>query len=222
MCFSAEASFGASAILSIVGVASIRKAETKSQVSFALIPLIFAVQQFTEGILWLALSNPEYSDLQQVATYNFLFFAQVVWPIFVPFAILKMEQSELQRKAGKILVGIGAVVSLYLFYCLLNFPVEAKILGFHISYELDYPEAISNYCGFLYIVATIAPHFISRIKGMWMLGTTIAISYVITQIFYTDYIVSVWCFFASVISIMVFLILYEINRPKIVLQTEPV
>jgi hypothetical protein len=212
MCFSAGASFGAGVVLSVIGVASIKKAQSSSQIIFASIPLIFAIQQITEGFVWLSLSNPAYASLQQVATYNFLFFAQVVWPVWVPFAILKLEPKERRRKSEMFLVGIGSLVSLYLAFCLLTFHVEAKIIGYHIAYQQDYPSAISNYCGGLYVIATIVPPFFSRIRRMWMLGTTILISYVITTIFYTDYIVSVWCFFASIISIAVFAILHEIKH----------
>jgi hypothetical protein len=212
MCFSASASFGAGVVLSVIGVASIKKAQSPSQNAFASIPLLFAVQQITEGFVWLSLSNPAYAILQQVATYNFLFFAQVVWPAWFPFAILKLEPKESRRMPGKILIGIGALVSLYLAYCLLNFSVEAKIVGAHISYIQNYPTSISKYCAFLYIVATIVPPFFSHIKRMWMLGTTILISYIITGMFYADYIVSVWCFFASIISISVFAILYELKN----------
>lgn len=215
MCFSATASFGAGVILSVVGVASIEKAKSPSQIIFASIPLIFAVQQFTEGLLWLSLSNPAYASLQQVTTYNFLFFAQVVWPVWVPFAVLKLEPKNRQRKSGKFLVGIGSLVSVYLAYCLLTFPVEAKILEYHISYQQNYPAAFGLFCAVLYIVATILPPFFSHIRGMWMLGVTILISYVISAIFYTDYIVSVWCFFASIISIAVYAILHELNSPQI-------
>lgn len=214
MCFSASASFGAGVVLSVIGVASIKKAKSPSQIIFASIPLIFAVQQITEGFLWLSLSNPNYASLQQVTTYNFLFFAQVAWPVWVPFAILKLEPKERRRKSEKILVGIGALVSIYLAYCLLSFQVEAKIVEHHISYKQNYPVLIARYCGFLYIVATIFPPFFSRIKRMWMLGTTILISYLITTILYTDYIISVWCFFASIISIAVYAIIYELNNPN--------
>ena len=207
MCFSASASFGAGIVLSVIGVASIKKAQAPSQIFFASIPLIFAVQQITEGFVWISLSNPGYDFLQQVTTYIFLFFAQVVWPFWVPFAILKLERKKKQKRAEIILTGIGSLVSLYLAYCLLSFPVEASILGYHISYRQNYPAAIGHYCGFLYIIATIVPPFFSRIRRMWILGTAILISYIITTIFYTDYIVSVWCFFASIISIAVFAIL---------------
>ncbi|MBK9637096.1 MAG: hypothetical protein IPO63_04500 [Bacteroidetes bacterium] len=193
-------------------MASIKKAKSSSQIIFASIPLIFAVQQFTEGFVWLSLTNPNYASLQKVTTYNFLFLAQVVWPIWVPYAILKLEPKERRRISEKILVVIGSLVSIYLAYCLLAFPVEAKIVGYHITYEQSYPAAISNFCGFLYVVATIVPPFFSRVSRMWMLGTTILISYVITTLFYEDYIVSVWCFFASIISMAIYAIIYELNN----------
>ncbi|MCF8408053.1 MAG: hypothetical protein K9G36_03685 [Crocinitomicaceae bacterium] len=209
MCFSANASFGAGIVLSAIGVITIKKAQSSSQLFFASIPLIFGVQQITEGFIWLSLVNPTYSFLKYGAIYIFLFFAQVVWPIWVPYSILKFESTKKQGMAAKLLVIIGAIVSLYLAYCLLTFPVDAKTTGSHISYIQHYPSAISKYCGFLYIVSTILPSFISVNRRMWLLGTSIFISYLITTIFYTDYVVSVWCFFASIISIVILTILQD-------------
>jgi len=212
MCFSASASFGAGIVLSVIGVASIKKAKTKSEMVFASIPLIFAVQQITEGFLWVAFSNPDFAFLQLPTTYLFLFFAQIVWPFWVPFAILKLEKEQKRKKTETVLMIIGAIVSLYLAYCLIFFTVEAKIIGMHISYEQDYPAGLSRYGGLLYIIATIVPPFFSSVKGMWTLGTAILVSYIMTTIFYTDYIVSVWCFFASIISIAVLAILFEMKK----------
>lgn len=209
MCFSASASFGAGIILSTIGVASIKKAQEPKQIAFASIPLIFAVQQITEGILWLALTNEHYASMQQWTTYLFLFFAQIVWPFWVPFAILLFTKKEMRKPMSYILVFIGTIVSLYLAYCLLSFHVEAKAIGYHISYIQDYPASLSKYGGVLYIIATVVPPFFSPIKRMWTLGASIFISYIITTIFYEDYIVSVWCFFASIISIAVYAILHQ-------------
>jgi hypothetical protein len=198
MCFSTSASFGAGIVLSAVGFATIKKAQQPSQIAFASIPLIFSAQQITEGFLWLALSNSTFAPLQNITTYIFLFIAQII-----------LTKRESRKTIQKILVGIGTVVSLYLAYCLISYNVEAKIIGYHISYEQDYPKELSKYGGVLYIIATIAPSIFSGIKRMWLLGTTILISYIITTIFYVDYIVSVWCFFASVISVAVYIIMHE-------------
>lgn len=212
MCFSANASFGAGVILTVIGVAAIKKAEHPSQILFASIPLFFATQQITEGVLWLILPNPAYGFAQEVLTKVFLFFAQIVWPLWVPIAILLLEKQATRRKIQKVLVGLGVMISIFLMYCLLSYPVEANIIGYHISYKQDYPVGLRGFGAFLYIMATIAPPFFSHIKKMWLLGVTVLISYVITAMFYEHYILSVWCFFASIISISVYLIMLEIKN----------
>ncbi len=219
MCFSAGASFGAAAILTGVGVATVKQVQSRNEMFFAGIPMIFAVQQASEGFLWLSLQHPSYSPLQLPMTYLFLFFAQVVWPAWVPFSILKTEKQESQKRKLKILTVIGALVSLYLGYCLLNFRVEGVIRGYHIEYELNYPKHLAPVSGFFYVVSTIVPCLVSRTGRMWYLGAPVLISYIITTVFYTNYVVSVWCFFSSIISITVFLILYKLHHPG---NTRPV
>jgi hypothetical protein len=123
MCFSASASFGAGIVLSAIGIASLKKTKQPSQSFFASIPLLFAVQQITEGFLWLALKNPGYGFLLQPATYIFLAFAQIIWPTFVPLAIFLLEKKPNRLKTLRMLIGIGAIISLYLSFCLFSYPV---------------------------------------------------------------------------------------------------
>jgi hypothetical protein len=212
MCFSASASFGAGVILTGIGAVSLKKIQGPSQIPFASIPLLFAVQQISEGILWLALRNDGSESLEKFCTYTFLFFAQVLWPSWVPFAMFKLEPPGKRKIILKILLGIGLLVSLFLGYCLLSYPVEARISERHITYLQDYPIEHKPYLGILYILVTIAPSFISGIRWMSALGIAILISYIISQILYTNYVISVWCFFASVISITVLVILYQLNK----------
>lgn len=215
MCFSASASFSSGVILSVIGVISLKKVQQPSQIPFASIPLIFAFQQITEGFVWLSLSDPTYAALQTATTYIFLFIAQIIWPIWVPYSILMLEKKESRKTAGKILLGVGSVVALGLGYCLLTLHVEAKTAGQHISYIQNYPSTPRHIGAILYIIATIVPPFFSPVKKMWSLGAAILISYIITQLFYNDYIVSVWCFFAAVISITVFLVMQEVTKTEV-------
>lgn len=211
MCFSANASFGAGVVLTVIGIAAIKKTRHPSQILFAAIPLFFAIQQIAEGILWVILPNPDYSATQKIITRFFLFFAQVIWPLWVPVAILLLEKESTRRNIQRILVVMGAILSLYLSYCLVSFHVQARIIGYHIAYEQDYPISLKYPAGIFYIIATIVPPFFSHIKRMWLLGLTVLISYIITTVFYDNYLVSVWCFFASVISIAVYFIMLEIE-----------
>ncbi len=212
MCFSANASFTAGVVLTTIGVVSIRKSQTRAHLLFAAIPLIFAIQQITEGIVWLTLLNPGHTALLKIATVVFLMFAQVIWPLWVPIAVLFLEKGETRKKIQKVLVGMGGLVGLYLAYCLMVYPVHAEIIGYHVTYKQDYPSRLANIGAILYVIATIAPPFFSHVRRMWMLGLTVLISYLITELFYEQYLVSVWCFFASVISISVVVIMVEIKK----------
>lgn len=212
MCFSASASFGAGIVLAAISVASIKKIQKPSQIYFATIPIVFCIQQFSEGFLWLALTKPIYAPLRQLTTYTFLIFAQVIWPIWIPYAAMKLEMEEKRKNIQRIFLGTGLLVSLYLAYCLISYSVEAKIIGYHISYIQGYPIRFGGYGDLLYIIATIAPPLFSNIKKMWLLSITILISYTITTILYVDYFISVWCFFSSFISLSVLIIMDEIKN----------
>lgn len=211
MCFSAGASFGAGIVLSGIGVACIKKAKPSNQRAFASIPLIFAVQQFSEGFLWLALKDPNYASLQPISTYTFVFFAQIVWPIWVPASILFLAEKEKRKPFAKVLVLLGVIISLFLAYFLLTYKVRPHISEYHIVYGQAYPAGLTKFGGVFYMLVTILPPFLSPVKRMWTVGTALAISYLITIIFYTGYVLSVWCFFASVISVTVLVVMWKVN-----------
>ncbi len=212
MCFSATASFSAGIVLTVIGIATIKKSNHKSQMLFASIPFFFGVQQFAEGILWVTVPKGNYYVLQKVATYIYLLFAHILWPLWVAIAILLLEKIRTRKIIQKVLVLIGITVSFYLGYCLLNYKVEAKIEGHHMNYILDYSDLMTNFWIVLYAFATIVPPFFSHIKRMWVLGITILVSYLITAYFYQNYILSVWCFFSSIISLMVYLFVKKLDE----------
>jgi hypothetical protein len=207
MCFSAEASFVSGTVLSVIGIAAIKKNDKPDQLAFAAIPLIFAIQQFTEGILWLTLPDPNAVVLQKTAMYIFLFFAQVVWPTWVPFAVLTMEKDEKRKKTLRFLLIIGLLVSGYLAVRLIMYPAHAEISGHHVYYELGFPVSAIRYFGIMYFIATVIPPFLSGKRKMWMLGLAIFVSYLITRMFYENYVISVWCFFSAIISGTILLVL---------------
>lgn len=214
MCFSAGASFGAGVVLAAIGVATIKKARHPSQILFGSIPFLFGIQQICEGVLWVTLPNPEYLKTQKIFTSLYLIFAQVVWPIWVPIAILLLEKNATRKKIQKVFVGAGLIVGIGMAYFLLMYGAEAKIVGQHIAYIEDYPPYLRYYGLALYALATVVSPFFSHIRHMWMLSVTISISYIITAIFYQHYILSVWCFFASIISLSIYAITREVSKAE--------
>lgn len=120
-----------------------------------------------------------------------------------------IEKDDKRRKILKLSMATGIIVSAYLTLCLLSYHVEAKIIGQHISYQQNYPPNLVYLSGRLYIIATVVSPFLSSFKKMSVLGSAILVSYIIATIFYEDYIVSVWCSFAAIISVVIYAILHE-------------
>lgn len=228
MCFSATASFGASAVLGVVGIFSISKAKKQPQKLFGTIPLLFAVQQFAEGLLWFSLKNTELAAWQSILTYIFLFFAMAVWPFWIPFTIRLLEKEEKRKKIMNLFVWIGAIVAVGVSLILFSHPVKAVTpfcfscpgeatasLRDHLHYEFDIPIMIKKLIvafSILYIAATIVTPFFSSIKQMKWLGIVFLASYLFAIIFYRGFVISVWCFFAALLSFVVFWIIHDLRK----------
>jgi hypothetical protein len=214
MCFSAAASFAGGVVISAVGVATQRKVRKPTQRLFAIIPLIFGFQQFAEGILWITLRSGEYSWLQNTTTYIFLITALVIWPVMIPLSMWFMETVKKRKNTLAGLTVIGVVLSIFYAFCLVSYNVTPQIKGFHILYIDEFPSTLVGIAFLFYLVSTIAPLFISSVRWMWLFGIFILISCIVTGIFFSQYLTSVWCFFAALISVAIYWILSESHTTK--------
>ncbi len=214
MCFSAEASFSASVVLGIVGAITVKKVKEPSQLAFACIPFLFGFQQFCEGILWFSLTHKEYAFLQPISTYLFLIIAQIVWPTWVPFSIILLEKNQTRKKTLYIILALGILISIYLTYCFLFYDVQSEISNHHIKYTLNFPHTthLLWLTALFYFIPTVVSAFVSTVKRMHFLGTAILLSCVITRYFTTHYFISIWCFFAAIISVLVLMIIIGLQK----------
>lgn len=214
MCFSATASFVSGSILTVAGAISLSSAKKNNQKLFAAIPMIFGIQQFLEGLLWLVLPDPSNKESIQLLTLLFLFFAQVVWPLWVPLSVWVYEEDAKRKNTLLLFLGIGIIVSGYLAYCLINFDVAAVMKEHHIQYQLSFIQKIVPISGWLYFITTVIPPFISTCHRMRILGTIIFLSYVVSKVYFNDYLISVWCFFAAILSVLVILVIRQVQLGK--------
>jgi hypothetical protein len=214
MCFSAEASFGAGIILLGIGAISMYKAASAPQRVLACLPLLFSFQQFDEGLLWLTFSNSAYIRWQQIVIHVFLLFAQVLWPVLVPFSILLIEKDAVRKRVLRIILGTGILLATYLLYCLFTFDQTAAVSGHHIRYDFSYPYTHSWYSGLLYFIPTVVSPLISSNKKMRLIGIIILCSFTISKFFYGEYLISIWCYFAAVISVIVLIVIMDLQKAK--------
>jgi len=207
MCFSAEASFTGSAIISAIGVAGLTKTKKRAEILFAAIPILFGIQQCAEGVLWITLKSGGHGRLENTATYIFLVTALVIWPTMIPLSVWFMERVKRRKRILTYLIVLGGALSLFYAFCLFVYNVTPQIKSFHIQYVDEFPETLVKIAFVCYLITTIAPIFISSVKRMWLFGILIAVSCLITGIFFAQYLTSVWCFFAAIISILIYWIL---------------
>lgn len=212
MCFSATASFSAGAVLTGLGAVSLSKASSPREYPFAAIPLLFGIQQIAEGFLWLSLTHPDYAHLQTGSMWFFLLFAQPIWPILLPWSVWLLEKNEKRKKRLAIFVKIGSILAAYLFYCILTFEMNARIMDNHIRYYLYFPHALMYLTFPAYLLTTLVPTFISSVRRMRIFATLNLISFMISLFLYLEYLVSVWCFFAAGLSVSVLLVMSSLKR----------
>ena len=212
MCFSSEASFTGGVIISAIGTAVLTRVHKPSQILFACIPLFFGLQQFTEGFLWLTIPRPEYGNELKFLTVLYLAMADVLWPLIIPLSVLFMEENIKKRKILRIFLIAGLLVSSYYTICLFNFQVKPQIMGYHLFYNTGFPESMAIPALIIYLLATLPPLFVSSVQKTKLLGILMFLSCLVTAVFFTRFLTSVWCFFAALISGVIFWILCDSKR----------
>jgi hypothetical protein len=202
MCFSATASFVAGASLSAIGVATIARAERRSELPFATIPLLFGIQQLVEGVIWLTFRH-DAPVLKQAMTNVYSVFSHVLWPIYVPFAIAFLDSTPWRKKTLLAFQVAGILVGLYLLYSLIARPIVAEVIGKHIVYVS--PHFYLAPVVVLYLAATCVSCFFSSHPFVKLFGVLALLSFVGAWLFHARALVSVWCFFAAILSLLIYL-----------------
>ena len=202
MCFSATASFVAGASLLAIGAMTVKRAERKAELPFAAIPLLFGVQQILEGIIWLTFRF-DAPLLNIIMTNAYSLFSHVLWPIYVPFAVLVLEPVLWRRKALYAFLAVGTAVGLYLLINMVRFPITSQLIGTHMEYVSPhfYVEVVMG----SYLAGTCLSALISSHKVVNVFGTVALLLFVAVYRIYTLWFISVWCFYAAILSAVVYL-----------------
>ncbi len=200
MCFSPVASFVASGGLAVIGTATLKKAESRKEVPLASIPLLFGAQQFIEGLLWLSFDSAFWLP---VLTNAYAVFANLLWPFYIPLAAYLVEPDKYRRKMIFGLFVVGAILSFGILIFMIKHPINASITSHSIDYEYSgsYPAAT---LGIYIMVVSVAPLF-SSFRMLKVLGVGAILSAFVAWKAYETTFFSVWCFFAAILSIIVYM-----------------
>ena len=207
MCFSASASFTASAILIPTGIYCLREARKKDEtyIPVASLPLFFGIQQGVEGLVW---SNIISENTIAVTNFAlcFLFFSHFFWLFWIPFSAFSVEDNQLLKSLLKIFTITGFIYGILLYFPLLINDNWLQIEVFknsinYVTYFFFNTITPHNFSFYLYALIITLPLIISSRKTINFLGILIILGALITYFGFHYALISVWCFLAAIVSI---------------------
>jgi hypothetical protein len=136
-------------------------------------------------------------------TYLYSGFSHVLWPIYVPLAIGILEAVPWRKKVIFAFAFPGVAVGFFLFYFMLADPMVAKVIGRHIVYVSPHFYTVSVMV--LYLTATCVSCFFSSHGFARLFGGLMLLSFIAAYFVHVDALVSIWCFFAAILSLLVYL-----------------
>lgn len=218
MCFSAESSFTSATLLAGLSYASAIMAQSKRQYPLVIFPVVFTLMQLVEGFVWLASDHGFFpSIVLPIGAYFFLFISHFYWPLIVPFACFVAETNVRRKKILKgILIGV-CLIELAVLGLEITAPAppSINIVGHSIQYTFStftpYPF-LEKIKGFVLLIVLVGTAFVSSLPGRWAILITVAGSFFAAFYFYNYAFTSVWCFFATIVSVVVLVIIHTMNK----------
>ncbi len=210
MCFSANASFTASAALVPTGgwcILSVLRQRKLRYLPLAFVPLIFALQQFLEGMVWKGIGAGD-AEMTRRFSQLFLFFALSFWPFWMPFVALNIEKRLWKQAVMCFLMVLGVIMGDYLYGQIINEPerwLKIEVVCRSIRYTYFggvafqfLPTVVSRS---LYVVVGGLPLFLCSEAIVRRFGALMVFSAFMTGLFYSYAFTSVWCLFAALLSL---------------------
>jgi hypothetical protein len=224
VCFSAQASFLASALLLPIGAASLMAARSPEQHDKRLLaaaPLCFSLQQACEGLIWLGLdAQPSEmaaaSGLLEAPTLTYLFFAYAFWPVWMPLAAAAlMPPAGWPSRLCRALPWLGLVPGILLWLPLLGDPRGA--LPQRVGHSLVYPlsERVEDllaplvgpalYASLIVLALLLVPS-----RRVRVFAFTLLLTFGLTEWSSRLALTSVWCFASALLSAQILWIIAEL------------
>lgn len=213
MCLSAPVSLAAAAVLVPTGLLAVNRALRVDRrfLALAALPILFGLQQYFEGMVWLAGAAEDQGSLS-ANSLAYMFFAWIAWPVWVPVSGYFIETGRRRILYLAFIVG-GAMLGalLYVPYFAHDGWLTIRFLERAIVYEttelLDFIMAREFTYG-IYIFFVVAPLLISRDRHIRIFGLLIAGVLAVTYAFFQYAHISVFCFGGALASLyLVFAIL---------------
>ncbi len=199
MCFSPQADLVGGVVIAAIGIDVLRHVDGQRRyLPLAALPLVFAVHQLDEAVVWWGLQDHVSAAIGSVATWIYLLIAFVLLPVYVPAAVLVAEPPGRRRRIIGAFVALGVGVSAVLFAAMVTGPVTATLADWHVSYGTGIPAALWVVAA--YIAATCGPLLFSGNERLAVFGLVNLVAAAAIAVIAAEGLASLWCAWAAVAS----------------------
>jgi hypothetical protein len=170
------------------------------------VPLMFGVQQFCEGLVWVGVGRRD-AGLTQSAALAFLFFALAFWLFWIPFSAIFLER----RRKIQLVLGfctlVGFIAGAVQLIPVVADPDSIRVTVVHHSIRYDFADppsmrVVPHTVWHVFYLAIIAmPLVLLKNKTLILYSTGLVVSAVISHLFFWHAFPSMWCFCAAALSI---------------------
>ena len=211
MCFSVEADVVAGVVLLPMALVSLREVRHVREVPFASLPLLFALHQFGEALVWARYDGGQVSQqVGTVAVWWYVGFAMVILPTLFPLSVLLLEPQGSRLRVAPFAV-LGGGMSVVFAVEIFTAPVTVVV---H-PHALEYATGLSH--GDLlsvgYVVSVIGPALLSGYRSIVAFGLVNLIGLLVVAVAYLDAFASLWCVYAALTSALV--VVHMIRRRRL-------
>lgn len=168
-------------ILALMAFATVQRVNHPRYFPFAMIPLILAIEQFCTALIALAVDFPDYDYLKGFFTLFLLILSQIIWPVWIPFALQRMERVWAIRRLLLFFVYLGVLLALFTTWDYIFYEVTVTRDGDDMRFIQKGDSYFQAYGTYLWMSVTLLPTLISYTKRMWIVGLTLALSYAIMR-----------------------------------------
>jgi len=190
--------FTLSGAIGLVGILTLRKVSTPNEVVFALLPLLFALHQFTEGFVWLGMGGHIEHRALDLAAGIFIYYAQGLLPFLVPLAIWLIEKESWRKNILGILTLLGLLLAIYTMYGLSIIPSSVTVVNNTLYY--NNPWTANYYDAVIYIITTCGSLMLSSSISVALFGLLNLLGLTLIFLVRPYGFTSLWCLYAAAIS----------------------
>ena len=219
MCFSAEASYTAAALLLPAGALASQRAyrANRKYLAIAALPLLFGFQQLFEGLVWTGSALSSETMVQRFSI-AYMFFSWLAWPVWIPFSTYFLEPCR-RRYIYLIFAIMGGMFGAvqYFPYFVHEGWLVIKFFPHAISYQgtvlFDFimRRELTNA---IYLFVIIAPLLTSSDRRAQIFGLLISVVATATYLFFQFAYISAFCFGGALMSLYIVYMVFRETAPE--------